>query len=93
MDPGTQAQVNGLISGAMAASQALIGLFFLRYHRTTRERLFLLFAIAFWILAVNRVAITLFAADDETRTYFYLVRLLAYLLILYAIWDKNRARA
>lgn len=93
MEAGTQAMVNVLISGALAAGQGVIGLFFLRYHRTTRERLFLIFAIAFWILAANRVAISLFAADDETRTYLFLVRLLAYLLILYGIWDKNRGRA
>ena len=83
--------VNHLLSGAIAACCALIGLFFLRYWRTTRERLFFIFAVAFWVLAVNRIALSL-AADDETRTYLYLVRLLAYLLILYGIWEKNRAR-
>jgi hypothetical protein len=81
-----------LIAGATWVCMALIGLFFLRYHRTTRDPLFRTFAIAFWILAANRIALS-YWGDDESRTYLYLVRLVAYLLILYAIWDKNRARA
>lgn len=80
-----------LMSGATIAGHALIGLFFLRWWKTTRDRLFALFATAFWILGANRLVIA-YWGDDETRTYLYLVRFAAYLVILYAIWDKNRAR-
>jgi hypothetical protein len=77
------------ISGAIMMASAVAGLFFLRFWRKTRDRLFLIFALAFWILALNRVPL-LFVTEDETRTYFYVVRLAAFLLILGAIVDKNR---
>jgi hypothetical protein len=83
--------VADLMSGATIALIVMVALHFLRYHRTTRDRLFLVFALAFFVLGVNRLALS-FWEDDETRTYLYLVRLCAYLLILYGIWDKNRVR-
>lgn len=79
------------VSGGIAMACMVAGLFFLRFWRKSRDRLFILFAIAFWILAVNRLALT-FTQVDETRTYLYMVRLLAFLVILAAIVDKNRAR-
>jgi hypothetical protein len=81
--------VSLLLSGALSVSMALVALFFLRYYRTTGERLFAIFAVAFWLMAANRLALSFFA-DDEARTYLYLVRLAAFLLIIGAIWDKNR---
>ena len=79
------------MNGAIAMGCVVAGLFFLRVWRKSRDRLFILFAIAFWVLAVNRVALT-FVEADETRTYLYMVRLVAFLIILIAIVDKNRAR-
>jgi hypothetical protein len=81
-----------LMSGGTIVAHGLIGLFFLRWWKTTGERLFAVFAVAFWVLGANRIAIA-YWGDEETKTYLYFVRLAAYLLILYAIWDKNRARA
>lgn len=80
---------NLLLAGAIAACSALIGLFFLRYWRRSGERLFLWFAIAFWILSANRAAIE-FARGMETESHFYWVRLAAFVLILIGILDKNR---
>jgi hypothetical protein len=79
------------MNGAVTLGCAVVGLFFLRFWRKSHDRLFMLFAIAFWLLGVNRVALT-FVEADETRTYLYMVRLLAFLIILIAIVDKNRAR-
>ena len=81
-----------LVNGAVILASLLVGLFFLRYWKSTRDRLFLIFAVAFAVLAANRTALA-FLADDETRTYIYWLRLLAFLLILVAIIDKNRSRA
>jgi uncharacterized membrane protein HdeD (DUF308 family) len=67
-------------------------LFFLRFWKETSDRLFALFAVAFAVLGVNRVLLTYFEEPHEARTLLYLVRLLAYLLMLAAIVDKNRAR-
>lgn len=83
------ALASAVAGGATAALAAAVALFFARYWRDTRDRLFLFFGWAFAVLAVNRVALS-FLADEEIRTYLYVVRLLAYLLLLAGILDKNR---
>jgi Family of unknown function (DUF5985) len=50
------------------------------------------FAVAFWILGVQRGALVIDRTLVEAHTSFYLVRLFAFLLILVAIVDKNRGR-
>lgn len=61
--------------------------FFLRFWRESRERLFLLFAGAFCLLGVNRIVTVLLQQEESLVP--YVVRLLAFLLILLAILDKN----
>jgi hypothetical protein len=80
------------LDGAIAMAFAVAGLFFLRFWRDTRDRLFLIFAIAFWVLAAARVGLLVAgdAAEGERKFYFYVLRLIAYLLILYSILEKNR---
>jgi hypothetical protein len=80
---------NNLVSGGVATASALVAVFFLRYWRDTADRLFLIFAIAFLIHAVNRVLLV-YVQEDEMRTYLYWVRFAAYACILGAIIDKNR---
>ena len=82
-----------LISGAIAMGYAVAGLFFFRFWRETRDRLFLIFGGAFWILGVQRLALVLSRDMVEDDTGLYLVRLFAFLLILAAIVDKNRSAA
>ncbi len=84
--------LNLIISGAIFMGYAVAGLFFFRFWRDTRDRLFLIFAFAFWILGIQRLALVLTRDMLETQTGLYLVRLAAFLLILYAIIDKNRER-
>ena len=68
------------------------GLFFVRFWRKTHDRLFMIFATAFWVLGLNWLALAFTPEKNEARTLLYVVRLLAFLLILYGILDKNRAR-
>lgn len=82
--------ISQLVSGAILMGYLLAGLFFLRFWRDTRDRLFLSFAVAFVILGVQRVALVLTREMLETQTGLYLIRLFAFLLILGAIVDKNR---
>jgi hypothetical protein len=77
------------LCGTLAVAAWVAGLFFLRYWRLTRDRFFVFFTAAFWLMAVNWSAVAAFATD-ETRHYFYVIRLGAFLLILAAIIDKNR---
>jgi hypothetical protein len=69
------------------------GLFFLRFWVKTRDRFFLLFMTAFWVLGLNWLGLLLTNARDEVRTYFYIARLVAFVMILSAIWEKNRPSA
>jgi hypothetical protein len=66
------------------------GLFFFRFWRDTRDRLFLLFAAAFWLLSLSWLGLAFFDPTDETRPYVYAIRLLAFTLIIVATIDKNR---
>ena len=77
--------------GATVTACVVAALFFLRFWRRTRDRLFALFSAAFWLLAVNWVALA-FTTRDEVRTALFGVRLVAFLVILAAIIDKNRGR-
>lgn len=79
-----------VISGAIIMGYATAGLFFLRFWNQTRDRLFANFAAAFWLLALQRLALAATTEVYEDRTLLYLIRLAAFLLILFAILDKNR---
>lgn len=67
-------------------------LFFLRFWRETRDRLFLAFSIAFGIEGLNRTALALSENPREGDPFFYLVRLLAFSIILVAVAYKNLRR-
>jgi len=82
--------VNGLVSGILIAFYSVIALFFLRFWFAARERLFGLFALAFVVLAAQRLALSLTNATMEDQTVFYLLRLAAFVVIVGAIVDKNR---
>ncbi len=82
-----------LMSGAIVTGYLVTGLFFLRYWRQSGDRLFAIFAAAFWLLAAQRLALALTTQYFEDVTWLYGVRLVAFLLILLAIIDKNRTAA
>jgi len=78
-----------LLAGAVACTYVIAGVFFLRFWRRTRDRLFLSFAGAFWLLAVNQIVVDRLTVDDERSGLAYLLRVVGFLLILYAIIEKN----
>jgi hypothetical protein len=84
--------LNQFLSGALFTSYLAAGLFFLRFWKKTRDRLFAIFALAFWVFAVERMLLASTSPNDEFRPYVYLVRLSAFLLIIVAIIDKNRGK-
>jgi len=83
--------IGDLVSGAMIMAYLVAGLFFLRFWRDSAVRLFLIFWLAFWVLAFQRVLLSAFAGDPRAHVYLYGMRLLAFVLILGAILDKNRS--
>lgn len=85
--------MNQMLMGAIAVASLVAGLFFFRFWRHTRDLFFLFFALSFWIEAANRAALGLLVGADEDGVLFYSVRLVAYGLILAAIWHKNRPQS
>lgn len=81
------------LAGMIVAGFALAGLFFLKFWKRTREELFLAFTAAFWLLGTTQALLTFSHVPVEERTWLYLLRLTAFLLILAAIWRKNARRA
>ena len=82
-----------IVSGALLAGYAIVALFFLKFWRRTSDRLFGLFAAAFALLALQRLGLSVSAElAGQGGEWMYVLRLLAFVLILYAIWDKNRVR-
>lgn len=82
--------LSAVISGAIVMGYAVVGLFFLRFWRQSRDRLFGFFALAFFVLGVQRLLLALTTQTNEGSLPLYVIRLLAFLIILAAIIDKNR---
>lgn len=81
-----------MLLGAIAMASLTIALFFLRFWKRTRDRFFLFFAISFALEGINRVFLAIDQHSSEREPIIFSIRLLAFLLILIAIIDKNRAR-
>ena len=76
--------------GASALASWVAGLYFAKFWRMSQDRLFCYFSIAFWALAAHWTALAVVNPAEESRHYLYLPRLLAFVVILIAIIDKNR---
>ena len=83
--------LHDFLSGAITLGFAFTGLFFLRFWKQTRDLLFLVFALAFWLLGLNQALLAFSRVPVEERTWLYLLRLAAFALILIAIGYKNRS--
>jgi Family of unknown function (DUF5985) len=77
--------------GMLTMASLVAALFFLRYWRVSGDRLFAFFAVAFAILAVNWLALAAIAPAVEAGHFVYLIRLVAFVIIIVGIIDKNRA--
>ena len=87
-----------LLSGISLATFAASGLFFLKFWRASHDRFFLLFSIACWLIAFERMVAFFVipvhqpqqAESAEASSWVYLIRLSAFLVVLAAIYLKNR---
>ena len=77
------------LSGVITMGYVIAGLFFLRFWSRTRDSLFIAFACAFWLLAVNQALVALAGVPREEQSWIYLLRLGAFTLIIAAIVRKN----
>ncbi|MFL6521014.1 MAG: DUF5985 family protein [Chthoniobacterales bacterium] len=82
--------INPFLSGALCMASLTIALFFLKFWRRTGDRFFLAFSGAFLLLMLERIILFAIGVAHEFAPYVYVVRLLAFILIIAAIVEKNR---
>ena len=78
------------LSGMITMGFLAAGLFFLRFWKRTGDRIFIAFASAFWLLGITQALLALTEFPVEERSYFYLIRLAAFVIIIAAVGLKNR---
>ena len=84
--------MNQFLSGAQMVACAAVALFFLKYWRATHDRLFAILAFSFVLLGIERTVLAFVPASLEGRHWIFLARLLAFVLIIIGVLDKNRPR-
>jgi len=84
-DPYLNTFLAGIVTGGLSAA----GLFFARFWSHSRDFLFLAFTGAFWLLALNEALIVLAPEAHGGQSWFYLLRVAAFLLIAAAVVGKN----
>ena len=79
------------LSGILTLGYVITATFFLKFWRGTRERLFGWFAASFLLLAAQRFLLTISGEWGEQHTWIYSLRLLAFLILIVGVVEKNRA--
>ena len=79
------------LMGANTMGFIIAGVFFLRFWGRTRDSLFAVFSIAFLLLAANQGLVALSGIPREEQSPLYLLRLVAFSLLIVAIIGKNMA--
>lgn len=80
---------SSFVTGAITMGHLIGGLFFLRFWARTRDGLFLSFAAAFVLMALNQALLAFSGDPNEVQSWIYLVRLAAFILIIIAVLRKN----
>lgn len=81
--------INNFVAGCIFLGFMIVAGHFFKFWRSTRDRFFLLFAIAFFLFGIEKLCVALIIGA-ETISCIYIVRLVASCFILAAIIDKNR---
>lgn len=80
------------MSSAISTLCFVAAVFFLRYWRSSRDRLFLWFAVSFALEGLNRAVMTLTSQLTEASPLHYSIRAVSFALIAVAILQKNSHR-
>jgi hypothetical protein len=80
------------LQGFSVAGAFVAGLLFLRFWQESRDRLFVHFAVGFWLIGASWAALAIFSPTEEARPYVYGLRLVAFMLIISGIVVKNQSR-
>jgi len=76
-------------AGLITMGFLVASLFFVKFWRQTRDILFLAFAAAFLLLAANQALTVLIDIPRDEKSYLYILRLLAFCIIIASIIQKN----
>jgi hypothetical protein len=77
------------LSGAVTLGFVMAALFFFRFFTKTADSLFGWFGVAFLLLASGQALVTLLDVTSEERSWIFLLRLAAFVIIAVAILRKN----
>jgi hypothetical protein len=80
------------VYGMITMGYIVAGLFFLKFWSRSRDPLFIIFAVAFWLLAASQTLLAILEIPREERGWVYIIRFLAFALIIVAIVQKNMSR-
>jgi hypothetical protein len=83
--------IPNFLGGAIVFGYALIGLYFLKFWNRTRDAFFGYFAFAFFVLGIGRIIEAIVRTNEAEAPLVYLFRLLAFVIIIFAIMHKNLA--
>ena len=81
--------VEPFLLGVIATASLTAGLFFLHFWTSSRDFLFMGFAVFFFVEGANRIALLFVERPNEGSPWIYSVRLCALLFLLGAILNKN----
>lgn len=77
------------LSGMITMGFLVAALFFARFWTRSRDTLFLAFSAAFCLLALNQALFSLGGVPHEERSWLFLLRLAAFVVIALAVLQKN----
>lgn len=80
------------IYGAVMMNFLIGALYFWRFWQRTKDRFFALFSGAFLLMSVERWFLFFINVQNEAHTWVFMIRMVAFLLIIGAVVDKNRAQ-
>jgi hypothetical protein len=80
------------IYGMITMGYIVSGLFFLKFWSRGRDPLFMIFALAFWLLAASQILLAMLDIPREEQGWVYLLRFSAFVLIIVAVVQKNISR-
>ena len=81
--------MQAFLSGMTTMGFLVVSLLFVRYWRRTRDGIFVWFSISFALLALTQALPVIIEIPREEHSWVFLLRLLAFALLIFAILRKN----
>jgi hypothetical protein len=76
-------------AGMITMGYFVASAFFFRFWTRTSDGLFIAFSVAFLLLAISSALTSLLSLPFEERSWLYLLRFAAFVLLIFAILGKN----